>query len=286
PQPGDQILTAQRIGTCDPDRILIRTPEGTGCVERVAWIALTAAFSALEEHPPEQMADRRPLPFEPARLELQTDGTILIELGGHPRVAGQDADPDRIRELVVALTTPGERVPRPAGKPRGALVAIASDGSRVTLELYPQVVVRQGEPVAIRTPLLQTITRPVTLLRDPTRWREDPTTITSMTVDGITYTRGAVLGEWTRTPTGTVDPALVEALASALAVVRAPGTPASPTALHHVAVVFTPPAGSPVTHTIELAGQTEGGCAGRIDGSSVAVPLQLCTAVLALHAVR
>jgi hypothetical protein len=124
--------------------------------------------------------------------------------------------------------------------------------------------------------------------RDPTRWREDPTTISSLSLDDVTFTRGAVLGEWTRKPAGKpgdkFDAALVDALASALATVRArprQETTEHPRMLHHVTLTITPPTGAPSTHKLEMGGTDPGGCAGTADGAAVELPLELCTAVLA-----
>ena len=100
-------------------------------------------------------------------------------------------------------------------------------------------------------------------------------TIQSITVDGKTFTRGAVIGEWV----GATQPGLVEALAGTLATVRAPAAEKAVPAKHHIAVTFAPPTGAPTTHTIELGEH----CAGRIDGAPVVVPLDLCTAANALQ---
>lgn len=246
----------ERVGTCG-DRILIATPDGDGCVDAAAWNAFEAAARALTESRP----DNRPLAFTPSKIAFG-DGTVL-DLKAH------DLDPVRVRELVSALGAPGELVAR-SGKPVGKLVA-----DDVTLDLYRDGVARAGEPMMIRTPNMQTILQPASAYRDTTRWREDALTIQSITVDGKTFTRGAVIGEWT----GATQPGLVEALASTLASVRAPTADKAGPTSHRISVTFAPPAGAPTTHTIEIGPH----CAGRIDGEPVVVPLDLCTAALALQ---
>lgn len=242
-----------RIGSCG-SRTLISTPDGDGCVETDAWKHLEVAARALRDAPP----DKRPVPFTPTTITF-ADGTTL----------GHDADQDRVRELIAALQTPGELAPR-TGAPTGKLLV-----GDITLELFPDGVARAGEPLMIRTPHIATIAQPAAAYRDTTRWREDAMTIQSITVDGQTFTRGAVLGEWT----GAKDPALVEALAATLAIVRAPRIEKVPTPARRIRVTFAPPTGTPTTHTIEIGAR----CAGRIDGESAMVPLDLCTAALALQ---
>lgn len=242
-----------RIGSCG-SRTLLSTPDGDGCVETDAWKELEVAARALRDAP----LDKRPVPFTPTTITF-ADGTTL----------GRDADPDRRRELIAALQTPGELAPR-KGAPTGTLVV-----GDITLELFSDGVARAGEPMMIRTPHIATIARPASAYRDTTRWREDAITIQSITVDGKTFTRGAVLGEWI----GTKEPALVEALAATLAIVRAPGIANVPATAHRVTVTFAPPTGAPTTHTIEIGAR----CAGRIDGEPAMVPLDLCTAALALQ---
>jgi hypothetical protein len=41
-----------------------------------------------------------------------------------------------------------------------------------------------------------------------------------------------------------------------------------------------------VTHTLEVGAQAASGCAARVDGKPVVLPLPLCTAVLALASSR
>jgi hypothetical protein len=273
------------VGTCEGGRILVDTSAGAGCVERAVLDRLRALVDhAIRE--PDDAIERRPLPFDPIALTLQD--AKRLELSGTPRIDLDDADPARVRELVAALRAKGTVVPRPKTDPRVTIQATARDGTRVTLDLYDHVIARATEPSAIQIApeAWATIVRPTATLRDPTLWREDPTTISSLTLDGVTYARGAVLGEWTRTPAGKVDPALVDALVESLAIVRAPAGAAPTSIAHRLAVTITPPAGPPLAHALELAAPGEAGCAARVDGAPVVLPLPLCTAVLALAASR
>src|SRR5262249_38788243 len=82
-------------------------------------------------------------------------------------------------------------------------------------------------------------------LRDPTPWREEPTTIAALELDGTTYTRGAVIGEWTRAGPGRDDPAAVSKLVDALAAPRAPPHPPAGALRHTLTLPVRPPRGAP-----------------------------------------
>jgi hypothetical protein len=273
----------RETGACSGDYVYVETSTGPGCIEArhvrelAELLAGVAAASA-------EAGDGRPLPIVPATLTLQ-DGSVL-ELDKRWRIAGNDADADSVRELLAALTMRGTVAARPAGKPRATITAVDAAGTSVTLELFDKVVARAGEPGAIALPdaAWSTITRPTAVLRDATRWREDVTTLTSITLDGVTYTRGVVLGEWTREPAGGFDPKLVDALAESLATVRAPIAKAPTSIAHRVRVVFTPPAGSPITHALDIGAPSSTHCAARIGDTGVRLPEALCMAVLALVA--
>jgi len=252
-------------GVCAGDRVRVI---GTtiGCVERAAWQRVVEAATALAGDPA-PIVDRRPLPIAPTTLAF----------GGKPIDLRRDVDAEAAAALLAALAAPAEVVPRPPGKPASTIVA-----DTITLELYAGVLARAGEPVALRPSreAWAIIARGAAALRDPTRWREDPLTITSITLDLITYTRGAVIGEWQRKPAGKIDGALVDALVESVASLRAPTGPAPASIAHRISFTVTPPAGKPATHAIELAT----GCAGRADHEPVALPLALCTAAAALAA--
>jgi len=275
--------SAIEAGTCAGDRVRIESGSGSGCVERGAWRQIEEALKPLTKLR-DDVVDQRPLPIAPVKLAFG-DGSVL-ELDGRPRLGADDVDSVRVGELLTALATPGDIVGMPPGTPTATIVASGADRTEVTLLLFNGVVVRKGESFGLR-PAPQAwaaIARPPSALRDPVRWREDVITLTALTLDRVTYKRGAVLGEWTRAPPGTFDPALVDALASTLASVRAPAG-AAPTAIAHtLAVTFTPPAGAPTTHTVELGPPAADGCAARVDRAPVRLELQLCTAALALAA--
>jgi hypothetical protein len=113
---------------------------------------------------------------------------------------------------------------------------------------------------------------------DPTRWSEDRFAVTEITVDGVTYARGAVVGEWTRTPAGAVAPDKLEALAAALATVRAPLATETEKPRHEVTVKLAPPVGEPTTHVLEVGT----GCLGTVDGQRVRFEPALCAAIRAV----
>lgn len=281
--------TLVETGSCYERRYAyIETTTGGGCVEASALDRLRAALRPFLA-PTHEHVDMRPLPIEPAKLTLR-DGVVL-ELAKRPRIGDVDADADEVRALVGALRRRGEEaLLRPASEPSATITAVAADGTAVTLELFERerAIGRAGEPGVVRVSeaAWAIITRPSGVLRDPTRWREDATTLSSLTLDGVTYTRGAVLGEWTREPAGKVDPALVDALVETVATVRAPAGPPPRRIAHRLTITFTPPAGAPTTHAIELAPPSGDGCPGRVDGVSAVLPLPTCTAVIALASQR
>jgi hypothetical protein len=275
-------VSVRAVGTCPGDRVALDgQPAGPGCVERAAWQRIVAAASALERSP-DAIADRRPVPLAPVKLVL-ADGT-LVEVAGRPRVGSGDADPGRVAELLAALAAPAEVVSVPRSRASGTLVATDREGTEVALDIHASgIVARAGEPVMLRPTAERyaAITRPARMLVDAVLWREDESAIASVRIDGVTYTRGVVLGEWTPSPAGqrTADPALVDALASALASVRAPSGPPPSRIAHTVIVRFAPPAGAPSSHTLAIAAPQAGGCRARVDGAPVMIDLALCTAV-------
>ncbi len=263
------------VGTCDGGRVLVDTSSGHGCVE-------AARLRALADLLRDPAPDPRPLPIDPATLTLQ-DGTVLDVAA--KRIGDTDADPDHVRELITALQTRGLATkPRPTTKPRATITAVDKTGAQVVLELFDRQIARRDEPAAIdiAPDAWATIARPASALRDATRWREDPTTISSLTLDNVTYKRGAVLGEWTREPAGTLEPALVDALVESVATLRAPTAPPPASIAHRLRITITPPAGAPITHAIDFAAPTEQGCAARVDSAPMQLPLAVCTAALAL----
>lgn len=279
---GKQYFGAEPVGTCSHDRVLILA-RGLGCVEAAAWKAVVDADAKLAG-PPDAIADRRPVPITPVKLILPDRHEITLT--GKPMLDSVvDVDQDRVRELLTALATPGELVPVPESGHSDAFLAVGADGTQIQLYIYGNGVLnRRGEPVAIKTPDTAIIARTSPAYRDPTRWREDPTTITSIVIDRVTYERGAVLGEWTRKPAGKIDNALIDALAETIASVRAPENAGKGKTTNgkKLKVTFTPPAGQPSTHTLQVTAPTRNGCRGRADDHEVVLPPDLCTAVAAI----
>lgn len=263
-----------------PALVAVATPAGNGCVDAATVSAIRVAVARLRA-PAEVIVDRRPAGI--AATSISLPGATL-ELAHVPTLVfagkAQPADPQRVDELLAALARLAEPVARPGSAPRGE-IRIAGGGALIALELYDHVVARDDEPIALR-PTAEAwlaISRPAEAYRDPTRWLEDASTIASITIDGATYRRGAVVGEWT----GAKEPALVDALAATLATVRAPAAalPAGFAPARVIEVAFAPPVGAATTHHLELGQPDPGGCPGRVDGDPVRLPLAVCTAALA-----
>jgi hypothetical protein len=281
---GPMLLGVVKYGECEGGRVFIGTETTPlGCVERAAWDSVEQTIATLER-PVEEIADPRPVPIVPAKVIVPDRKELVVT--GRPRVDNTDADPIAVEELLAALSTPGELVPLPERAATDAFLAVGADGSEVQLQLYGNgILARRGEPIGIKTPGYAAIARTSATYRDPTRWREDPLAVSSIVVDRITYQRGAVIGEWTRTPAGKIDPAIVDALAQTLATLRAQdatGMPVRPR--HKIVVTLAPPVGETAKHTLELANPGPKNCGAKLDGKSVLVPLDVCTAALAVAA--
>lgn len=288
----EERLEMFEAGTCDGDRIRVETTgHGTGCIERAAWQRAITAFEPFVRPDDPSLVDTRIAPFTPGKVSFlsDTDETVL-DLAGRPRLGTDDnVDLDRVQELLAALATPGVIVPRPNMAARRYIDIDSVDRGRVRLGIHDGGVIdRAEEPFALRPPreAFAVITRPTSALLDPILWREDKTTLSSISLDGVTYQRGVVLGEWDRTPAGKVDAPLVWALLDVLGHVRGPAGPPPSKVAHTLAVTFTPPVGKPVTHTLELALPTSDGCAALVDKKPARLNLPLCTAVVALAASR
>jgi hypothetical protein len=257
---------------CGANQVAIAADAGYACVGAPAWKAVFAAAAPLAG-PPGPIVDRRPLPITPVKLVTPGGALDLTAM----RLDDKDADRDQVTALVAALSAPAEVVPVPTAKPSATFVATDKAGTTVTLDLVGGVLVRRGEPVGLKPSreALATILRPASALLDPTRWVEDPLVVAELGVDGVTYRRGAVVGEWTREPAGRVDPVAIEALATALSQVRAPEAAAVGPAAHHVVVKLAPPVGTPATHTIDV----DAHCAARLDGAPVQLDPGICAAL-------
>jgi hypothetical protein len=247
----------------------------TGCVERVTVDAAVRLAHELAGDPA-NVVERRLAPEAPASVVL-VDG-VALDLVKRPMIAGAPADLDRVRELLAALATPGEIVAIP-GRPVAGIIATTS------IALYAgDIVARLGEPIALRLPHAAwvALARPARELRERTLWLEEPSTISSIKIDGATYTRGAVIGEWP----GAADPALVDAAAQALASPRATGDtpPTGFTIAHRIDLSITEPTGATRAHHLELGALSSTGCAARADTTLVTLPVAACTAIVAAAA--
>jgi hypothetical protein len=257
---------------CPGDMLAISGTFGPGCVLHAQWDAVEQAITLLRE-PSTQLADGRALPFDPIQLTLP-DGTIL-DLSKRPRIGDRDADPARVAELLATLGARYAIADTTPSKPVATLVATSRANATVTLELLAtKRIRRKGEPVelAVGAGAWDVLMRTAAQLRDPTPWSEEPTTIRTITIDNTTFTRGAVIGEWT----GATDGARIEELARMLAKPRVTDTPRAPAkVLHTVAFEVVAPGAAPLTHTLQLGE----GCLARIADDAVALDAALCRAI-------
>lgn len=276
------LVTVDIGGPCGaPDQLAIAGTVGQGCVAKPAVDAIDRALATVID--PARALELRPLPIEPVRVTLP-DGTV-VDLEKRARVGDRDADPVRVAELVSALATPAERVDRPATTPTGKLVVEDRAGVKHELELFAdRVVARPGEANALRVPAAQdaALRRPATALADTTLWTEEPTTISAIAIDGTTYTRGAVLGEWSRSGPGADLPGVVEQLAGLLARPRSLGTHAVAQPSRELAITVTPPSGAPRTHALALVVLPQG-CGAIVDGARHLLAPELCALVRRLR---
>jgi hypothetical protein len=242
--------------------LALHAPTGDGCIEPAAWQTAIDAATALAS---------------PDALDPRPAGFALAGVGELDLAKPAGLDPDRVAELVAALATPGDLVQPPATPPLRSIAITPRGGAMIQLDIFADAVQRRGEPRAIRVPpaTRALLSRPARWFADATRWAEDPASITRIVVDGVTYDRGATLGEWSRG-----DAALVSALAEALAIVRAPDEPPPDGfhVTHRIEVTFAPPVGAPITHRLELGS----GCHATIDGNDTLAPMPLCMAAAAL----
>ena len=158
-------------------------------------------------------------------------------------------------------------------------------GGAIDLELLGDGRVRRrGEPVVLRLApaAYAALNRRAEDLADRSLWIEEPTTITELAIDGVSFQRGAVVGEWTRTPPGPVDGARVESVITALAQVQRSPDVASLGKRHDVAIVVTPPAGTPVRHVLVVGAPRQGGCPALAGKSTVILSPTVCASISAL----
>lgn len=302
-------VTLELGGDCPgaPELVAASGSAGSGCVERAAVAAVEAAAAALQQAA-EAIVERRPVPFEPARIAL-ADGALL-EMSPL-RIGDAAADPARVAELLAALAAPAEVARVPAGAPIGHIVATDRTGASIALDLFAdRLLVRRAEPVALREApgAWRALVQPARELRDPTLWLEEPTTVAALVIDGLRYERGAVIGAWSRrlalvpgsgsaspgasvtaaaVPVDAAQAARIEALVAQLAAPRALGfVDGQIAAAHVVAIEVVPPVGAPIHHEIAVAapGSGTGGCPARAGHDSVRLPATICAEVAALTA--
>jgi hypothetical protein len=182
---------------------------------------------------------------------------------------GAAFDSDRVAELAAALAAPAAIASTTAER-TGTL-----DVDGATLELFADgAVARAGEPVRLLpgAGASDVLRRSGEAFRDPHLWREEPTTIAVITVDGKPFVRGPVIGEWP----GAADPTTLEALAFALAAPASLGpAPRFATSAHRVEIEIHRPDGETARHAVGLAAD----CRGAVDARTVLLPRALCELV-------
>ena len=275
-------------GPCgSADCVVLDASTGRGCVTRAAAERVREASAPLTEPTAAAIIDPRPAPLAASSITL-AEGAVL-DLARAPRIDGQPADPARVAELLAVL---GTAIPRaelraaPATPPAGTITVADARGVTIVLELHaPRLVRRAGEALALglTPPAWAVLTRPARALRDPSLWVEDPLAISRLAIDGVSYQRGEVVGEWTRSPPGPHEPAAVEALVALLAAPRSLGpAPASFAIRRRVTLLVSPPTGPPVEHVLELGAPTRQGCPARTGGTTGVLPAEVCAAVARL----
>ncbi len=268
-----------------PGRVISNGWNGVGCVDRAAVAELDAAIQALDAaRDPTTIAtviDRRPAADAQT---VQLDGGATIDLR-KTLIAGQPADPEAVGALFAALAAPCDVVPLPV-VPARATLTVTDRGNHVTqLEVRGDVGVRTGEPVGLKPSpdALSALLGPSQLFRDRQLWLEEPTAIATLSIDGETLHRGAVVGEWDTQPARF---AAIDLLAAAVASPRALPTPDVPpqdglTNSHRVAFTTAPPAGAPAHHDLTVALARDGRCVAHTDVARY-VERALCDAVAAV----
>ena len=276
-------------GSCPgaPELVAVSGIAGDGCVERATVAASVPAIRRLSQ-PPEAIGERRPIPFEPRRVVLAGDvvlDTTALRVGDRP------ADQARIAELLAALAAPAEVAALPAKPATQHLVVTGPIGVTITLDLFADhVLTRHGEPIALGPApgAWNLLVRPSRELRDVTLWLEEPTTITTVRIDDVSYQRGAVIGEWARQPAGATgggpaDAKALEVLVGLLSAPRSLGfVDDQMTIAHRVTLVVTPPTGASIEHVLVVGAARAAGCPARADGETILLPVNVCAQVAAL----
>ncbi len=286
-------LVAVEAGMCPvPDRehhAIFGPAIGPSCVSEPAWQRMLAAAAVFDVSRDltglATLIDKRLVPIEPLGVTL-ADGTAL-ELSRKPRLTGpsqtlaRDADPERVAELLAVLAMPVEAVALPTTPPIARVIITAERNTTFELSMFSGgLVVRGTEPLALRIGegSAAILARAGAAYVDRTLWSEEPTTVHSIQLGGVTYTRGAVVGEWTRaparSPAGPVDVASVDQLVRMLAVPRASSDAPVPTASIAVVLSIVPPSGPPSQRTLRLG--TTPKCAATVATGTVALDPQVC----------
>lgn len=198
---------------------VVGAASGPGCITDRAYRALAEVVGALEGELA-TVVERRIAPITPTKVTWTSPGGVL-DLSKRPVIADRDADPARVAELLTALMAVGEASPRPPVPVVQTLIVEASKGTAIVVELLGSPwVARRGEPVAMRVSdaAYALIARPPRSYRDLTPWREEPTTIHTLTIGSAKrYTRSPTLGEWS------ARSEIVDRLVSGLALPRVLG---------------------------------------------------------------
>jgi hypothetical protein len=281
-------------GSCPgaPELVALSGTTGDGCVEPAVAAAVDRAIARLRQAP-EAIVERRPVPFEAARVVL-ADGAALDTAA--LRIGDAAADQARVAELLAALAAPAEVARLPSTPAVHHVVVGGRAGAAVTLDLFAeQTLARHGEPIALRPApgAFRLLVRPSRELRDVTLWLEEPTTITAVRIDGTSYQRGAAIGDWTRRPadaTGAgpaevkpADKTTLEALVAILAAPRSLGFVDDPVVItHHVTLAITPPVGLPAERTLALGAPRPAGCPARLAHDTILLPAVVCAQLAAL----
>ena len=280
-------------GTCPGTDLVALRAAGArraACVEPAVWRDVTTAIAELVRGV-DSTLDDRPAGFAIDHIELR-GGILRLMKRPTITIAGvaRAADPERVAELVHALARPSSQpVDVAGGAPEQTLLITPAVGVVVALDLYAGSVQRRGEPrgISIGSADHDIVARPATAYVDSERWSEEAATISELMLDQVTYRRGAVIGEWSREPAGTFDPAIVEMLATAAAKLHAPATSGAATTTHRLKLRFSPPVGAPVIRELALGDirpASGGTCAAVFETEQVVLPAELCTAVAAVAA--
>lgn len=269
-------------GPCE-QRVYLAATTGDGCVPRAQADAVAALVEKLRG-PRAAIASRAPVPVGVRSVTLV--GGATLDLEKRPTIDGVDASDEAVATLMTVLRSPVEPtevVPAPATSPVGTLALVDERGNDLVLALHrDNLVVRAGESIALRlgSDAFAVLLRGASAYRDPTPWTEEPTMIEQITIDGVTWTRGAVIGEWTRTPAGPSDAASIEALVTALARPRVLGVASGTVAMtRRIELVVRPPVGAAKTHTLEVGAPTVAGCPAKIGATSLLLSVEICRLV-------